>query len=103
MSWSGSGLPLAQWALLLLLWFLLTEAGSFSWWSLPGAAGVLLSHAATSLSATMPPGGDVGAVSARRWVRWTGTALAVVAVVGACAGGLVGRSGQPAQRHTSSV
>ncbi len=93
LSWSGSGLPLAQWALLLLLWFVLTDAGSFSWWSLPGAAGVLLAHVATSLSATTPPGGGVGAVSLRRWVRWTGTALALVAVVGATAGALVGRSG----------
>ncbi len=93
LSWAGSGLPLAQWALMLFLWFVLTEAGSFSWWSLPGATGVLLAHVATSLSATTPPGGDVGVVSLRRWARWTAAALAVVAVVGACAGALVGRGG----------
>lgn len=97
MGWAGSAAPLAYWALLLYGWFTLTPAGSFSWWSLPAAAGCIVGHAATALSASSPPAGSLTARTARRWVRHTAAACAAAVPVAVLAGLLAGRSSGPVQ------
>ncbi|GAA2742554.1 hypothetical protein GCM10009868_12960 [Terrabacter aerolatus] len=92
MSWAGSAAPLAYWALLLFGWFTLTPAGSFSWWSLPAAAGCIVGHAATALSASSPPAGSHTARTARRWARHTAAAFAAAVPVSVLAALLAGRS-----------
>jgi hypothetical protein len=92
MAWAGSAAPLLYWALLLYGWFTLTPAGSFSWWSLPAAAGVAVSHAATAMSASSPPAGSFTARTARRWLRHTAIASAAAVPVSLLAGLLAGRS-----------
>lgn len=92
MAWAGSAGPLVYWTLLLYGWFTLTPAGSFSWWSLPAAAGCVVGHAATALSASSPPAGSFTARTARRWVRHTSLAFAAAVPVAVLAGLLVGRS-----------
>jgi len=91
MAWAGSAAPLVYWALLLYGWFNLAPAGSFSWWSLPAAAGCVVGHAATALSASLPPAGSFTARTARRWARHTGLAFAGAVPVAALAGLLAGR------------
>jgi hypothetical protein len=88
---NGSGAPLAFWALMLFGWFHLTPAGSFSWWALLGAAGVLLGHASAALSAVGPPGVHFPAQTVRRWFRLGLVALGAAAAVGLGAGLLHGR------------
>lgn len=92
MAWAGSAAPLLYWALLLYGWFTLTPAGSFSWWSLPAAAGLAVGHAATALSASSPPAGSFTARTARRWLRHTAIASAAAVPVALLAGLLAGRS-----------
>jgi hypothetical protein len=92
MAWAGSAAPLAYWALMLFGWFTLTPAGTFSWWSLPAAAGCIVAHAATALSASSPPAGSVTARTARRWTRHTAAAFAAAVPVAVLAGLLDGRS-----------
>lgn len=92
MVWTGSAAPLFYWGLLLFGWFTLTAAGSFSWWSLPAAAGCVIGHAATALSASSPPAGSFTARTARRWVRHTAGALLAALPVVLLAGLLSGRS-----------
>ncbi|WP_330472849.1 hypothetical protein [Terrabacter sp. C0L_2] len=92
MTWAGSAAPLAYWGLLLFGWFILTPAGSFSWWSLPAAAGCVVGHAATALSASAPPAGSFAAPTARRWLRHTAIAFAAAVPVAVLAGLLAGRS-----------
>jgi hypothetical protein len=91
-AWAGSAAPLAYWALLLFGWFTLTPSGSFSWWSLPAAAGCIVGHAAAALSASSPPAGLISAPTARRWVRHTAVAFAAAVPVALLAGLLAGRS-----------
>ncbi len=91
MAWAGSGLSLGLWTLLLYLWFTVTPAGSFSWWSVAAAAGLLLSHSAVSLSATAPPSGLFGLAHLRRRRRSHVVALAAAVVVAAVAALLSGR------------
>ena len=92
MAWSGSAAPLLYWALLLYGWFTLTPAGSFSWWSLPAAAGLAAGHAATALSASSPPAGSFTRRTARRWVRQTIIVSGAAVPVAVLAGLLAGRS-----------
>jgi hypothetical protein len=92
MAWAGSAAPVAYWTLLLYGWFTLTPAGSFSWWSLPAAAGLVVGHAAAALSASSPPAGSFTARTARRWVRHTALAFAAAVPVAVLAGLLAGRS-----------
>lgn len=91
MGWAGSAAPLTYWALLLVGWFTLTPAGSFSWWSLPAAAGCIVAHAATALSASSPPAGSLSVRTARRWARHTAVAFAAAVPVAVLAGLLAGR------------
>lgn len=91
LAWAGSAAPLFYWGLLLYGWFTLTPAGSFSWWSLPAAAGCVVGHAATALSASSPPAGSFTARTTRRWVRHTAAAFLAAVPVAALAGLLVGR------------
>lgn len=93
MLWAGSAAPLLYWGLLLYGWFTLTAAGSFSWWSLPAAAGCAVGHAATALSASSPPGGSFTARTGRRWLRHTAIAFLSAVPVALLAGLLTGRSG----------
>ncbi|WP_076259425.1 hypothetical protein [Intrasporangium flavum] len=90
LSWTGSALPLAYWGLMLFGWFTLTPEGSFSWWSLPAAAGVAVGHAAAALGASVPPATQVAPRELLRWTRWTGVAAAAALPVGALAGVLAG-------------
>jgi hypothetical protein len=92
MVWAGSAAPLFYWGLLLFGWFILTDAGSFSWWSLPAAAGCIVGHAATALSASSPPAGSFAARTARRWVRHTAVAFLAAVPVALLAGALAGRA-----------
>ena len=92
MAWAGSAGPLVYWTLLLYGWFTLTPAGSFSWWSVPAAAGCVVGHAATALSASSPPAGSFTASTARRWVRHTVVAFTAAVPVALLAGLLLGRS-----------
>ncbi|MFD1055496.1 hypothetical protein [Terrabacter terrigena] len=92
MVWAGSAAPLFYWGLLLYGWFTLTAAGSFSWWSLPAAAGCVIGHAATALSASSPPAGSFTGRTARRWVRHTAAAFLAAVPVAVLAGLLAGRS-----------
>lgn len=91
-SMAGSGMALGYWALMLYGWFLLTDSGSFTWWSLPAAAGLLVSHAATSLSASMPPAGQLARAAVRRWGRSIAIAFGAATVVCCAAAALHGRS-----------
>jgi len=91
-AWAGSAAPLVYWGLLLFGWFILTPAGSFSWWSLPAAAGCIVGHAAAALSASSPPAGSVSAHTARRWGRHTAVAFAAAVPVAVLAGLLAGQS-----------
>ena len=90
MAWAGSAAPLLYWSLLLYGWFTLTSAGSFTWWSLPAAAGLAVGHAATALSASSPPAGSFTSRTARRWARHTGVAVLAAVPVAALAGLLAG-------------
>ena len=92
MGWTGSATPLLYWALLLYGWFTLAPSGSFSWWSLPAAAGAVVGHAAAALSASSPPAGSFTARTARRWARHTALAFAAAVPVAVLAGLLAGRS-----------
>ncbi|GAB3072623.1 hypothetical protein GCM10027053_42250 [Intrasporangium mesophilum] len=76
MSWAGSAVPLVLWGLLVTIWFYLSPTGAFSWWSLLGATGVALGHAASALSATTPPEGQIAREALLRWARHTGIAYA---------------------------
>ena len=69
-SYAGSGVPLAYWGLMLVGWFILTPAGSFSAWSVPAALALLVGHSAAALSATTPPAGGFSTRTLRRWLRW---------------------------------
>jgi hypothetical protein len=93
LSWSGSALPLVYWGIMLFGWFTLTPEGSFSWWSLPAAAGVAVGHAAAALGASVPPETQLGRRELLRWARATGLAAAAALPVGALAGLLAGRAG----------
>lgn len=92
MGWAGSAAPLAYWALLLYGWFTLTPAGSFSFWSLPAAAGIVVGHAATALSASSPGAGSFTARTARRWATHTALAFAAAVPVAVLAGALSGHA-----------
>lgn len=95
LSVAGSGASLAYWALMLYGWFLLTDEAGFSWWSLPAAAGLIVSHTATALSASVPPAGMVAGASLHRWGRGVAVAVGAAAVVAVAAAALVGRSLDP--------
>ncbi|MEO6996502.1 MAG: hypothetical protein ABI112_00280 [Terracoccus sp.] len=83
MSFAGSGLSLGLMALLLYGWFTLMPAGSFTWWSLPAAAGLLLSHSAVALSATAPPTARFSRDHLRRRARSHLIALSAAVVMAA--------------------
>ncbi|WP_353510984.1 hypothetical protein [Intrasporangium sp.] len=69
LSYTGSGVPLAYWGLMLVGWFVLTPSGSFSLWSVPAALALLVGHSAAALAATTPPTGDFSTRTLRRWLR----------------------------------
>lgn len=81
MVFAGSGLTLGLMLTLLYGWFLLAPAGSFTWWSVPAAAGLLLSHVAVSLSATAPPAARFETRQLRRRARIALLALCAAPVV----------------------
>lgn len=91
MSFAGSGGPLAFWSVLLFGWFHLSPAGSFTWWSVPAAAGLLASHAANAMSAAAPPAATFAVGSVTRWARCVGVAFAAAVVVAGGAAALSGR------------
>lgn len=95
LTWSlpNSAAALVLWSVLVIVWVNLTPAGSFSWWSLLAAAGVLLSHAATALAASAPPWATVGRATARRWLRMVAVAMLVTGVVAGLGALLLGRTG----------
>ncbi len=78
---ADSAWPLAYWAVLLYLWVLAVPAASFSWWSVLGGAGLILSHTATALSASAPPAADFPATVLRAWLARTVLALAAAGAV----------------------
>ncbi|MEW1955191.1 hypothetical protein [Terrabacter sp. NPDC080008] len=94
--WAGSAAPLVYWGLMLYGWFTLTPAGSFSWWSLPAAAGCVIGHAATAAAASSPPAGSFTARTVTRWVRHAAVALLAAVPVAVLAGTLAGRALGPA-------
>ncbi len=91
MSFAGSGLSLGVMGVLLYGWFILLPAGSFTWWSLPAAAGLLLSHSAVSMSATAPPTARFSREQLRRRLRPHLVALSAAVVMAAGAALLSGR------------
>lgn len=91
---SNSAAALVLWFVLILAWVNLTPSGSFSWWSLPAAAGVTLSHASTALAAAAPPSAPLGRATARDWFGQVAVALAAAAVVAVLAALLLGRAGR---------
>jgi hypothetical protein len=92
MPWSGSAAPLALWGVLLIGWFVLTPEGTFSWWALPAAAGVIAGHAAHALSAASPPAGSFSRETVQRWVRHSLTALAAAGAVAVAVAALSNRN-----------
>ena len=92
MSFAGSGAPLGFWGLMVYGWFYLSPAGSFSWWSVPAAAGLAIGHASAAVSASTPPQAHIARVELARWARWTGIAVAAALPIGAFAAVVVGRS-----------
>lgn len=88
--------PLAVWALLLLVWVAQVPA-PFTWWSVPAALVVALSHTALTLLAGRPQAGRLAPETARRTVRrlgvvggvTMGVAVLSQAVVASHVGGLV--------------
>ncbi|MEO7448775.1 MAG: hypothetical protein ABI336_10925, partial [Humibacillus sp.] len=78
--WSGSAAPLSLWALLVLMWFWQTPEGTFSWWALPAAAGLLAGHAAPALSAGSPAAGSFGSQTLRLWAHHCVVAIAAAGV-----------------------
>jgi hypothetical protein len=91
MQWAGSAPPLALWGVLLVGWFVLTPAGTFSWWSLVAAAGVLVGHAAPALSAASPPAGSFGRVTVQQWMRHALAAYTAAVAVAATVAALSNR------------
>jgi len=91
MPWAGSAAPLALWGVLLVGWFVLTPAGTFSWWSLVAAAGVIVGHAAPALSAASPPSGSFSRVTVRQWSRHVLVALSAAGAVAVTVAALSGR------------
>ncbi|MCU1537061.1 MAG: hypothetical protein JWP82_1412 [Humibacillus sp.] len=91
--WSGSAGPLALWVLLLVLWFWQAPEGTFTWWSLPAAAGVITGHAAPALSAGSPAAASFPAATLRRWVRHGLVALAAAGATAVTVAALLGRVG----------
>lgn len=89
---AGSALPLAVWAALLVVWYQLTPAGSFTWWSLPAAVGVAVAHTATALSASAPPATAFPQPTRRRWAQLAVAAALAAAPVAGLAGALAGRA-----------
>jgi hypothetical protein len=92
MPWSGSVGPLGLWAVLLIGWFVLTPEGTYSWWALPGAVGVIAAHAAHALSAASPPAGSFTPATVRRWVRQCLVALCAAVAVAVAVGVLSGHN-----------
>jgi hypothetical protein len=90
MSRAGSGVALAYWGLMLFGWVDLLPAGAYTWWSLPAAAGLLVSHAAVALSASTPPAGTFARASLVHWARAAAVAIAAAGAVALCAGALAG-------------
>ncbi|GAA6527192.1 hypothetical protein [Intrasporangium sp. DVR] len=91
LGYSGSGVPLAYWGLMLIGWFVLTPDGSLTPWSVPAALALVVGHSAAALSATTPPAGGFSTRVVRTWVgRVVLAALAAPAVAllaGAVRGG----------------
>lgn len=89
-TYTGSGVPLAYWGLMLVGWFVLTPSGSFSAWSVPAALALLIGHSAAALSATTPPAGEFSTRTLRRWLRWVLIAALVAPAVALLADTLQG-------------
>ncbi|HET8988456.1 MAG TPA: hypothetical protein VFN43_08080 [Humibacillus sp.] len=91
MPWSGSAVPLTLWGVLLIGWFVLTPAGTYSWWALIAAAGVVAGHAAPALSAASPTAGSFSRASVRRWVSHALVAFGAAGAVAVAVAALSGR------------
>ncbi|WP_404392851.1 hypothetical protein [Humibacillus xanthopallidus] len=91
MPWAGSAVPLALWVVLLVGWFVLTPEGTFSWWALVAAAGVIAGHAAPALSAASPPAGSFSRATVAQWSRHVLVALCAAGAVAVTVAALVGR------------
>ena len=75
--------PLVAWTGLGVLW-VVQVPGVFSWWAVPAAVCVLLSHVATGLLAAAPPALEVSRQTYRRCVRRVAVVSGVtLAVAGA--------------------
>lgn len=90
---AGSALSLLFWALMFAFWYLRAPDGGLSWWSLPAAACAIVSHAATSLAASIPPEGDLGKGVAARWTAHLAVAIGLASVVAVAAWILRGGTG----------
>jgi hypothetical protein len=88
---NDSAVPLAYWGLMVFGWFHLTPAGSFSPWSVLGAAGLVLGHTCTTISAGAPPSAVLPSGTARHWLGRSIPAWGAAVVVAAGAGLLTGR------------
>lgn len=88
---AGSSLTLGLMLTLLYGWFLLTPAGSFTWWSVPAAAGLLLSHISVSWSASAPPATRWSGAPLRRRAHLALIAFGAAPVVAVGAAALAGR------------
>lgn len=94
---TGSPLTLVVWAALGYLWVLLVP-GPFTWWCVPAALMVLLSHTASTLLAGRPTIGGFSAEAPRRTARRVGlVALATVGVAAVARASLaIGVAGEAA-------
>jgi hypothetical protein len=91
MPWSGSVVSLGLWGMLLIGWFLLTPEGTFSWWALIAAAGIIAGHAATALSAASPPAGSFSRATVHQWIGHALVALCAAGAVMVAVAGLSSR------------
>lgn len=72
--------PLVLWAMLLVLWVLDVPA-PFTWWSVPAAVVLALSHTALTLLAGRPPAGRLAPETVRRTLRRLGVVVGVTCAV----------------------
>lgn len=88
---NDSAFPLAYWGVMVFGWFHLTPAGAFSAWSVLGAAGLVLGHTCTTISAGAPPSAVLPPGTARHWLGRSVPAWGAAVAVAAGAGLLTGR------------
>ena len=72
-------------------WFVLTPEGTFSWWALVAAAGVIAGHASPALSAASPPAGSFSRATVAQWARHGLVAFSAAGAVAVTVAALLGR------------